>query len=777
MALTKPTAATVLTVFGTASDDYILGTSSDDTITGGVAALAYSTDGSDSMEGGLGDDWYIVNDTTDVITEYAGEGIDTVFARVSYTLATELENIVASGTTAVTLTGNAKDNILDGSQNSVADTLIGGAGNDTYILSSTDKINADSAGTDTVMASFTVNISSAAASTNFAANSATVIENVTLIDGSAANITGNGLNNRLTGNASNNSIIGGAGNDILDTGTAGTDSLDGGAGNDTYIIRSGATVSSSNITDSAGTDTVKSFAIFDASAVTAIENITLLGSSNIDATGNASNNILIGNAGVNTITGGAGNDTITGGGSADSLVGGTGNDTYNADATDTVTEEASQGTDLVQLGGTTTTAFTLSDNVESLTMSGSLALKASASASTTAHSMKGNIGINQLTGGSGNDTLDGGVGADALTGGAGNDLFYLDNTGDTVADSAGTDSVVINPASTFTTSTFTVSGAFESITLAGSTNLKLTTVNTSTTFSVNGNTGSNTLDGSSSTGKGTFAGNGGDDSITGGDGNDTLNGGTGTDTMAGGTGDDKYYVDSSNDLVSGTKADGSGTAVTDDGTDSVESSVSFVLGTNVENLTLSATAPDGTGNALANILNGNSSNNTLSGLAAADTIIGGAGDDTITGGDGIDSVTGGTGADTFILQGVLVANADNITDFSVSQSDILAFDISSMALNAGDYSAGAVTIIDAAAATDLAVGAAASNIIVDTLANIAAMTDADSAWTGGAIAIASDTGNIYWDANADFSAGLLIVGSITASQAALLADGNLSIVA
>ncbi|KJV08109.1 hypothetical protein [Methylocucumis oryzae] len=131
LSITKPTSGSASFFGTTTSDDFVLGSASDDTITGGVqslsAASAYLADGADTMEGGLGDDKYIVNDSTDVVTEYAGEGIDTVFTTVSYTLGSELEYVVAAGTTGITLTGNAKDNVLDGSQGTGADTLIGGS--------------------------------------------------------------------------------------------------------------------------------------------------------------------------------------------------------------------------------------------------------------------------------------------------------------------------------------------------------------------------------------------------------------------------------------------------------------------------------------------------------------------------------------------------------------------------------------------------------------------------------------------------------------------------
>jgi Ca2+-binding RTX toxin-like protein len=72
-----------------------------------------------------------------------------------------------------------------------------------------------------------------------------------------------------------------------------------------------------------------------------VENLTLLGTSTLSATGNTLDNVLTGNSGANTLTGGAGADTLIGGAGADSLVGGAGNDTYRlgrGSGADTVTE-------------------------------------------------------------------------------------------------------------------------------------------------------------------------------------------------------------------------------------------------------------------------------------------------------------------------------------------------------------------------------------------------------------------------------------------------------
>jgi len=114
----------------------------------------------------------------------------------------------------------------------------------------------------------------------------------------------------------------------------------------------------------------------------------------------------------------------------------------------------------------------------------------------------------------------------------------------------------------------------------------------------------------------------GNDTLDGGAGADTLDGGAGSDSLRGGTGNDTYIVDAATDVIF---------ERANEGTDSVRSSVSWSLGSNVENLTLiGAAAINGTGNSLANVLIGNGANNALNGGAGADTLQGGAGDDTYT---------------------------------------------------------------------------------------------------------------------------------------------------
>src|ERR671932_1159339 len=108
---------------------------------------------------------------------------------------------------------------------------------------------------------------------------------------------------------------------------------------------------------------------------------------------------------------------------------------------------------------------------------------------------------------------------------------------------------------------------------------------------------------------------GGNDTLFGLDGGDILDGGTGSDRMEGGAGNDLYIVDNVNDVV---------VEAVNAGFDGVQSSVTWTLDTNLENLTLTGNANiNGTGNALNNIINGNAGNNTLNGGDGNDTLYGG----------------------------------------------------------------------------------------------------------------------------------------------------------
>ena len=140
------------------------------------------------------------------------------------------------------------------------------------------------------------------------------------------------------------------------------------------------------------------------------------------------------------------------------------------------------------------------------------------------------------------------------------------------------------------------------------------------------------------------------DSLTGTDQNDYLSGLVGADTLTGGKGNDIYIVDNIGDNI---------IENLNGGTDTIQSSVTYTLAANVENLTLTGSGLiNGIGNAFNNILTGNAANNTLDGKTGADTLMGGAGDDTylfdVDGGK--DTIIDTGGNDIFIFGAGINAN-------------------------------------------------------------------------------------------------------------------------
>ncbi|MCW1248513.1 Ig family protein, partial [Pseudomonas sp. SAICEU22] len=106
--------------------------------------------------------------------------------------------------------------------------------------------------------------------------------------------------------------------------------------------------------------------------------------------------------------------------------------------------------------------------------------------------------------------------------------------------------------------------------------------------------------------------------------------------------------------------------------DSVRSSVSWTLGTNLENLTLTGVAAiNGSGNALDNVLIGNAAANVLNGLGGADTLDGGAGNDTYY----VDNL-----GDTVIERGTALTEIDSVVS---SISYVLGANLENLTLNGG----------------------------------------------------------------------------------------------
>lgn len=155
-------------------------------------------------------------------------------------------------------------------------------------------------------------------------SNAQTFDNVKIsVDEGTYGIFGTPNNDFLTGTASNDTILGLAGDDQLD-GKAGGDILQGGLGNDTYFVDDQADRVVEGFNE--GSDTVQSYITY--ALGNNVENLRLLGSSNLNGTGNSAGNALVGNAGNNTLSGGSGNDTLNGGKGTDTLIGGAGADVF-----------------------------------------------------------------------------------------------------------------------------------------------------------------------------------------------------------------------------------------------------------------------------------------------------------------------------------------------------------------------------------------------------------------------------------------------------------------
>jgi len=210
--------------------------------------------------------------------------------------------------------------------------------------------------------------------------------------------------------------------------------------------------------------------------------------------------------------------------------------------------------------------------------------------------LQGGDADDRLDGGAGNDTLNGGTGADTLIGGRGNDAYWVDNLNDLIIEAskkAGEIDTVHSEVS------WRLDANLENLILAG-------------TASING-TG-NTLA----------------NSLSGNDADNVLDGKAGADTLIGGLGNDTYLIDNTRDRIVESSTISSEI-------DTVQSSISWKLGVNLEQLVLTGTrAINGTGNDLGNTLTGNAAANILNGQAGNDILSGGGGTDRFI----LDSLTG-----------------------------------------------------------------------------------------------------------------------------------------
>lgn len=292
------------------------------------------------------------NDTSGIITQ--GEGtINNDDITTTQTGTDDADTFVATRDTDVINAAGANDKVIANlSQLQQLDTIDGGADDggadkDTFVLSGATASNSVAINVDNTDDQLQGIVGFKALRnfevfdfTNFAGSTNFIGSNILGDDfqGGAGNdtVTGNNGSDNLNGGGGDDMITGDAGNDILNGGT-GIDTLTGGSGNDTYFVDS----TSDQVIEAAnsGTDTVRAFATYTLSNNVSnnVDNLTLIGNSAINGTGNTLNNTIVGNGannilkggdGVDVLSGNAGNDQLVGGMGADILTGGTGKDRF-----------------------------------------------------------------------------------------------------------------------------------------------------------------------------------------------------------------------------------------------------------------------------------------------------------------------------------------------------------------------------------------------------------------------------------------------------------------
>ena len=618
------------TAYGGYGFDNIFGGNGDDFLVGGAPGAdglddGSSQDGSDFIDGGGGNDNILGGFGQDTL---AGDmGNDTLYGQGD-------NDTVNGGTGDDFLFGGDSTSLGGVSNASGNDSINGGDGVDNlYGEDGNDTLNAGN-GADVIYAGQGDDEVSGGEGNDFIIGGGWTPDGG--IAGAAETSSGRDTLNGGNGNDyiwagdENDVLTGDSGNDTL-YGGAGADFMSGGDGNDVFYVDNAADIVEDRPGVEGGVDAVivlptyqnntahPTIGLLDTynlgrlSPEAQIESIILDGTPNFNAVGNGFNNAIQGNSGSNFLAGLEGRDVLKGLGGNDTLIGGEGDDNMIG----------GDGADLI--GGRN-----LPGGIFGVPLLGELTEN----------------GNDTAEGGAGDDTLIGGAGNDNMTGGEGNDNIGAVVTAAGPAPEAGND---------------------------------------------------------------TFEGGAGDDSISGGLDSDSLIGGAGNDfisdgsytlnplngqfqftgvqnnldTLVGGTGNDIYFIDRFNqatgvqDTITELAGEGTDTVFYGGGLGGFAAELTYVLGDNLENLTLGENAIppapaallNGIGNDLANVITGNSANNS------------------ITGGGGADTLSGGPAAaadvDTFVytnLADSLLANFDRITGFNVAVDRI---DVSAAVLGVG----------------------------------------------------------------------------------------------
>lgn len=421
--------------YGGAGDDFIVGGAAfgdegNDTLQG--------SDSLDALDGGDGDDMIILTNSLgqELDTVFGGAGTDTLL--VSYGVTGDLAALQSSASIERVISENLYDLIRARTEFlssvnyiSAPGLAITNAGTVTFGANSTLALAGDSS-------TFQISIESSGVTLDLTGQVGTGPFYLTASELGSTIFGSEGLD-YIFGGGSNDNLSGGGGDDQI-TGSLGNDVINGGGGTDVYLVAGDRTEYTISRNELGGFTLTHNYIVNGdqgTDVLSSVETIMFNGEAfdlanapiGIIKTGTIGIDVLNGTMYDDTLSGLAGNDTLLGGLGNDTLNGGKGNDTLNGGGgIDTASYANATSAVQADLGitGVQNTGTEGRDQLISIENLTGSAFNDILSGNGVANVLSGGNGNDTLSGKGGNDILAGGAGNDTLNGGAGTDTFLFD---------------------------------------------------------------------------------------------------------------------------------------------------------------------------------------------------------------------------------------------------------------------------------------------------------------------------------------------------------------